>query len=191
MKIETTDALIVTDVQNDFCPGGALPIEEGHRIVPIINQLQPLFEHIVFTRDWHPEDHCSFDDEPEFVDGSWPVHCVADTPGAEFHGDLHVPADAFIVSKATEPEREAYSSFQDTGLADKLREWGVTRVFLTGLATDFCVKFSALDAIEAGFEVCVVENACRGVNHPPGSVARAVDEMRAKGVKICWSGDLE
>lgn len=191
MKVQPTDALIVTDIQNDFCPGGALPIEEGHRVVPVINSIEPRFTHIVFTRDWHPENHCSFDEEPKFVDKSWPVHCVADSPGAEFHGDLHVPTDAFVVSKATDPDLEAYSAFSGTNLLDILREHKIERVFVCGLATDYCVKETALDAVRLGFLTFVIENACRGVNFPPGRVTQAIEEMKHAGVKICWSGDLE
>jgi len=191
MRIQPTDALIVVDVQNDFCPGGALPVEEGHRVVHPINQISPKFDHVVFSRDWHPENHCSFGDPPEFVDGSWPPHCVADSPGAEFHGDLIVPVDAPIIDKGTDPNHENYSDFRGTGLTDMLRAWGVKRVFVCGLATDYCVKHTALDGIKEGFEVYVIENACRAVNFPPGTGPQAVEEMKQAGVKVCWSGDLE
>ncbi|NIA13878.1 MAG: isochorismatase family protein [Nitrospiraceae bacterium] len=191
MKVESTDALVVVDVQNDFCPGGALPVEEGQRVVPVINQILPMFEHAVFSRDWHPEDHCSFGDPPEFIDGSWPRHCVANSPGAEFHGDLLVPADALIVDKATKSDTESYDAFDDTDLAERLRRAQVGRVFVCGLATDFCVKHTALGALDHGFDVFLVENACRGVNFPPGSAAKAIEEMKLAGVHVCWSGDLE
>ena len=191
MKVEPTDALVVVDVQNDFCPGGALPVDEGHRIVPVINKMFPLFSRVVMTRDWHPQDHCSFADPPEFVDGSWPEHCVQDTPGAEFHGDLHVPADAVITDKATEPDREDYSGFSNPALAGQLRQWGVQRIFVCGLATDYCVKHTALDGVREGLLVFLVENACRGINFPPDATAAAVEEMQQAGVRVCWSGDLE
>lgn len=191
MKIQPTDALLVVDVQNDFCPGGALAVDEGHRVVPIINHLIPLFEHVIYTRDWHPENHCSFADPPEFVDGSWPPHCVAHSPGAEFNGDLHVPVDAVIVSKATDPDRECYSNFAESTLAKDLRTSGVRRIFICGLATDYCVKHTALDGIKEGFEVLLIENACRGVDYPPGSAADAVEAMKIAGVKVRWSKDLE
>jgi nicotinamidase/pyrazinamidase len=191
MKVQPADALIVVDVQNDFCPGGALPVDEGHRVVAVINQIVPLFDHVVFTRDWHPENHCSFADPPEFVDGSWPAHCVADSPGAEFHGDLHIPADAIIISKGGDPDVEAYSGFNGTDLAEQLHVAGVNRVFVCGLATDYCVKHTALDAIEACFAVVVVENACRGVNYPPGSASDAIEMLKDAGAHVCWSGDLE
>lgn len=191
MKVQSTDALVVVDVQNDFCPGGALPVDEGHKVVPVINGLVPRFEHLVFTRDWHPPNHCSFADPPEFIDGSWPEHCVADSPGAEFPGDLFVPAAAFVINKGTEPDREAYSGFSGTDLAEQLRLRGVHRLFVCGLATDYCVQQTALDGIRNGFEVLLVENACRGVNFPPGSVARAIEEMCQAGVRVCWSGDFK
>ena len=191
MEITAKDALIVVDVQNDFCPGGAMPVNEGHRIVPVINRLLRLFERVVFTRDWHPENHFSFQDPPEFKDGSWPPHCVADSPGAEFHGDLHVPVDAYIVSKGMDPDEEAYSGFSDKGLADYLRAKGVERIFVCGLATEYCVKATALDGLAEGFQVVLVENACRGVNFPPGSATEAVEEMRQAGVQVQWSEDLE
>jgi nicotinamidase/pyrazinamidase len=191
MKIQPTDALIVVDVQNDFCPGGALAVDEGDRVAPVINRLTPLFQHAAFTRDWHPEDHCSFADPPDFTDGSWPAHCIAHSPGAEFHGDLEVPADAIIVDKGTDPDREAYSGFSGTVLAEELRKRGVMRLFVCGLATEYCVEQTALDGIRNGFKVVLVENACRGVNFPPGSAARAVEEMKAAGVEVHWSKDLE
>jgi len=191
MKIRPTDALIVVDVQNDFCPGGALGVEEGHRVVPPINQIMPLFDHAAFTRDWHPENHCSFADPPEFTDGSWPPHSVADSPGAEFHGDLHVPTDAIVVSKGVDPDEEAYSGFSGTDLAEQLRRRKVERLFVCGLATDYCVKNTAIDGVGSKFDVLLVENACRGVNFPPGSAAEAVEEMKRRGVKTCYSGDLE
>lgn len=192
MKILPTDALIVVDVQNDFCPGGALPVSEGHRVVPIINPLLKRFDCIVFTRDWHPHNHCSFADPPEFVDGSWPEHCRADSPGAEFHGDLRVPVDALIVSKGMDPNKEVYSSFHgEPALAGELRRRGVTRLFICGLTTEFCVRYTALDGKSEGFDVYMIENACRGINFPEGSAAAAVEEMREAGVRVCWSGDLE
>lgn len=191
MKIGPTDALIVVDVQNDFCPDGALPVSEGHRVVPVINRLLLLFDHVVFTRDWHPQDHCSFGDPPEFKDGSWPVHCVADSPGAEFHGDLHVPVDAKIVSKGVDANEEAYSGFSGGALAEDLRNWGVERIFVCGLATEICVKHTALDGVDNGFQVVLIENACRGVNFPTGSATDAVEEMKRAGVEVRWSEDLE
>lgn len=188
MRIKDSDALIVVDVQNDFCRGGALPVEHGEQVVPHINRMLIKFDIVVFSRDWHPHDHCSFSDEPAFCDGSWPPHCVQDTPGAEFHGDLHVPLDALIVDKATEPEIEAYSAFEGTDLAARLRKKGVNRVFVAGLATDFCVRATALDARKAGFEAVLVEDACRGVARE--STEAALREMDAAGVIRCRERDI-
>jgi len=168
-----------------------LGIHEGHRIVPIVNSLLPKFETLVYTRDWHPPDHKSFSDNPEYRDGSWPPHCVRDTPGAAFHEDLDVPDRAHIVSKATEPGREEYSSFQarNHDLAEWLRAQGVTRVFVAGLATDYCVLNTALDARRAGFEVYVIEDAVAGVGED--TIKKAWKDMAAAGVHVIDSGDLE
>jgi nicotinamidase/pyrazinamidase len=191
MKIAPTDALIVVDVQVDFCPGGALAVRGGDEIVPGINALLPKFRHIVFSRDWHPAKHCSFSADPQFVDGSWPAHCVQNSPGAEFHPSLKLPPDPWIVSKATTPEREAYSDFDGTALAEQLREKGVSRAFVCGLATDYCVKATALDGVKAGFDVLLIEDLVRGVDVPPGSADQAIREMRAAGVRVCRSEDLQ
>lgn len=177
-----TDALLVVDVQNDFCPGGALPVEDGDSVVPEINRLLPLFRTVVFTRDWHPADHVSFADPPLFVDGSWPPHCVQGTPGAGFHPDLKVPHGALIVNKGDDPAAEAYSGFQarDIDLEAWLRGRGVERVFVAGLATDYCVRATSLDARQAGFEVVLLEDAVRGV--APDSTRDALEELRRNGV---------
>ncbi len=190
MKIDANDALIVVDVQNDFCPGGALAVVDGDSTVPGINKLLPRFAVCVFTRDWHPADHCSFSSAPRFVDKSWPLHCVADTPGAQFHPALNVPADAAIVSKGTDAAKEAYSGFDGTALADSLRKQGVRRVFVCGLATDYCVKATALDALENGFVTVVIDDLCRGVDNPIGTARAAIDAMKAAGVRMCASGGL-
>jgi nicotinate phosphoribosyltransferase len=176
------DALIVVDMQNDFCPGGALAVAEGDLVVPVVNRLLPLFRHRVFTRDWHPPGHISFTDPPEFHDASWPPHCVQDTPGAAFHPDLVVPPDALVVSKGDDPEREAYSGFQAGGidLAAWLRGRGVQHVFVAGLATDYCVRATALDARAAGFEVTLIEDAVRGV--APETTAAALRDLDEAGV---------
>ena len=187
MTIAPNDALIVVDAQNDFAQGGALPVNDARLIVPAINDLTHFFEHVVFSRDWHPSDHCSFAVDPDFVDGSWPPHCVQDTPGAEFLGDLHVPVDAIIVSKGANPDKEAYSDFEDTNLAEILREREVRRLFVCGLATDYCVKATALDARNLGFEVVVLLDACRGIDSPRGSVNQALDEMRQASIVLSQS----
>jgi len=191
MKIEPSDALVVVDVQNDFCPGGALPVSGGDEIVPVINALVPKFSNHAYTRDWHPANHCSFDEEPQFVDKSWPAHCVQDTSGAELHPALQIPAEAMIVSKGTDVAKEAYSGFEGTAFAADLRERGVRRLFVCGLATDYCVKATALGGIKEGFDVVIVEDACRGIDVPAGSAAEAVETMKQAGAAIVRSEELK
>ncbi len=191
MTIGDNDALLVVDVQNDFCPGGALAVPGGDMVVPAINKLVGLFPTVVFSRDWHPADHCSFSAEPAFEDMSWPVHCVQHSPGAEFHGDLIVPGDAMQLRKGADPDREAYSAFEgDLPLTARLREREIERLFVVGLATDFCVKHSAIDGCRKGFEVLVVDDACRGIDQPAGSLGRAWEAMRAAGVRATRLGDV-
>lgn len=189
MILEPTDALLVVDVQNDFCPGGALPVAGGDGVIPPLNRLIHRFETVIYSRDWHPGDHCSFSLEPQFIDGSWPPHCVQDTPGAEFPSALRVPLDAIVVSKGTDPEREAYSAFEGTNLDKLLKEKNIRRVFVGGLALDYCVKASALDALRAGYEVWVVEDATRAVS--PDTGRQAVEVLKAAGVHFCCSGELQ
>lgn len=191
MNVLPTDALIIVDMQNDFCPGGALAVERGDAIVPEINAIVPLFNHCVFTRDWHPANHCSFSDDPQFVDGSWPAHCVQGTRGAEFHPELRMPEDAWIVSKATDPEYEAYSDFEQTNLANELRERGILRLFVCGIATDYCVKATSIDGVRNGFDVFLIEDLCRAVDNPPGNGQAAVEEMTHSGVQLVLSGALK
>jgi len=190
-SIDEHDALIVADVQGCFLPGGSLGIEGGDAVIPVINRLVPRFRHHVFSRDWHPAGHVSFADDPEFRDLSWPVHCVQGTAGAELDPSLDVPDGALLVNKGTNPDREAYSAFQteDVDLATTLRAAGVERVFVTGLATDYCVRATALDARRAGFDVVVVEDAARGVS--PDTVARALADMDEAGVERVQSQELE
>ncbi len=190
MSVKAADVLVVVDVQRDFCAGGALAVAGGDEVVPVINTLMPKFDHVVYTRDWHPAGHCSFADPPTFTDGGWPAHCVQDTLGAEFQPKLQVPSNAQIISKAIQGDQDAYSGFDGTGLADSLRESGVDRIIVCGLATDYCVKATALDGRAAGFEVILVADACRGVNQPPGQVAAAVAALRDEGVVICLAGEL-
>lgn len=190
MTIGATDAIVVVDVQNDFTSGGALPVPDGQHVVRAVNRLLPKFSNYVFTRDWHPADHCSFALEPEFVDGSWPAHCVAHSPGAAFHGDLHVPVDAIVVDKGTDPDAEQYSAFEDPDLAQTLRDRGIERLFVMGLATDFCVKETALGALESGFKVVLVLDGCRAIDSPAGTGQAALDEMEAAGATFVKSRDL-
>jgi nicotinamidase/pyrazinamidase len=183
------DALILVDIQNDFCPGGSLAVAGGDEIVPVVNELQKKFNLVVATKDWHPPGHASFET-------LWPPHCVQNTEGAEFAPALDTSRVAHVFLKGTDPAVDSYSGFFDnehkraTGLGDYLRAQGVTDVFICGLATDYCVKFSALDALRLGFRTTVVEDACRGVEVNAGDAARAVEEMRAAGAAIVESGEL-
>ena len=176
-------ALIVVDVQNDFCPGGALPVPRGDDVVPVLNRYIETFSAarapVVATRDWHPVNHTSF--KP--YGGIWPIHCVQNTPGAEFHPKLSLPKTVSIISKGTDPKIEAYSGFQGTDLTNILKKWGVETVWVGGLATDYCVKSTALDAVQAGFEVVFLEDASRGVDLSPGDSQRAQEEMRKVGAR--------
>jgi nicotinamidase/pyrazinamidase len=190
MRIGKEDALIVVDVQNDFLPGGALPAQGGEQIVPVINRLLPCFETTVLTRDWHPANHASFSTIPAFTDKSWPAHCVQNTWGAEFHPDLRVAEATRVLSKGTAPEKEAYSGFQESDLAVWLRQKQIQRVFIAGLVTEYCVKTTALDARKEGFEVFVIQDAVKGVNHPLGSAAAAEQAMLAQGVHFITSQEL-
>ena len=201
------DLLLVVDVQNDFCPGGALGVPEGDLVVPVINRIQPGFAHVVLTQDWHPPGHQSFaSTHPghapfETVEAAygpqtlWPDHCVQGTPGAAFHPDLETTKAEMIVRKGTRAEIDSYSAFYEndhttaTGLAGYLRERGVTRVFICGLAADYCVHFSALDAARAGFEAVVIEDACRGIDLE-GSLAAANQAMAEAGVAFIASAAL-
>ena len=177
-------SLIVIDVQSDFCPGGSLAVDHGDEIVPVLNRAIEAFDRanlpIFFTRDWHPPDHCSFKSQG----GIWPTHCVRDTPGAEFYRDLLVPGRAAVIDKGTEPDRDAYSGFDGTDLADKLRRSGVTEVFLGGLATDYCVKETALDALRAGMTVNLMLDCVKGVNLRKGDSQDAIRTLASRGVRI-------
>lgn len=190
IKVTAADALIAVDVQNDFCPGGSLAVKDGDRVVPVLNRLTPKFSAVVLTRDWHPADHCSFAKDPKFVDKSWPPHCVQNTKGAAFHPDLKVPRNAIIVSKGADPRKEAYSGFQGSDLAKTLRKKGITRVFVGGLATDYCVKATVQDAIREGFRAVLILDAARGVDLPAGHAEQAVAEMRQAGAKVIPSKEI-
>jgi nicotinamidase/pyrazinamidase len=175
------DALIVVDVQNDFLPGGALAVPAGDEVIAPLNRAMLAFERrrlpIFATRDWHPARHCSFRDQG----GPWPSHCVAGTDGAAFAASLRLPPDVRIVSKATRAEADAYSGFQGTDLAAHMRRLGCARVFIGGLATDYCVRATALDALAAGFGAVVLTDSVRAVNVHPGDSQRALAEMAARG----------
>jgi len=194
-------ALIVIDVQNDFCPGGALAVAEGDLIVPEINAMMDEFPTVVLTQDWHPAGHSSFAtshdgknplemiDMPYGPQVLWPDHCVQGSPGAEFHKDLRQEPANLIIRKGMNPAIDSYSAFFEndqktpTGLEGYLRGLGITQLTMVGLATDFCVHFSAVDAAKLGFEVTVVESACRGIDLN-GSMQAAKEAMTAAGVTI-------
>lgn len=201
-------ALILVDIQNDFVPGGALAVPDGDAIVPICNRLQRSFDLVVATQDWHPANHGSFAaNHPGRKEGDvieldglkqvlWPVHCVQDTPGAAFVPTLDTARVARVFRKGTDPRIDSYSGFFDnghrkaTGLEDYLRGKGVGDVYVAGLATDYCVKFTALDARELGFNTYLIEDACRGIDLKGGNVAAAIEEMKRNGVKVCRTNDV-
>ncbi len=187
ISVGPADGLIVVDLQVDFCPGGALGVPEGDEIVPLVNRLLTVpgwFR--VATRDWHPADHISFAAQG----GIWPPHCVADSPGAAFHPDMAQGSIDLVVSKAAQKDAEAYSGFDGTTLPVELREKGVRRIFVCGLATDYCVRATALDGRKEGFEVVVLEDAVRAVDVEPGDGERAVEEMREAGCTFARSEDI-
>ena len=202
-------ALIVIDLQNDFMLGGSLPVPDGDAVVPVVNRVMPRFDLVVASQDWHPADHGSFASQHpgnkpgDVVDLNgldqilWPDHCVEDTEGAAFHADLATDRIVKVFHKGTDPGIDSYSTFFDnahrksTGMADYLRVQGVTDVYLLGLATDYCVKFSALDTVECGFKAHVIEDGCRGIDLHAGDVSRALDEMRTDGVEIVTSDETE
>lgn len=175
------EALLIIDFQNDFTPGGALAVAEGDAIAGRINELAASgrYDLVIATRDWHPADHNSFVSRG----GPWPVHCVADSPGAQLHPALNQAAIHKIIDKGTVAEAEGYSAFEDTGLAELLHDRGITKVTVVGLATDYCVKHSALDALREGFEVEIDTEAMRAVDVQPGDGERAIEEMLAAGAR--------
>ena len=199
-------ALILVDLQNDFMPGGALAVTEGDKVVPLANRLAAKFSITVATQDWHPQNHTSFaSNNPGHAIGSvielngipqvlWPDHCIQGSHGAGFHADLNTALIGKVFKKGTYPQVDSYSGFFDnnrahaTGLAEWLREQGVKTLYIMGLATDYCVKYTALDAAQLGFETFLIEDGCRGVELQPGDVKRAIDEMRKAGIK-CVSGN--
>ena len=190
IKLSKNEALIIVDVQRDFCPGGALPVLEGDQVVPVLNEYIKLFKkanaRIFATRDWHPPNHISF----KMYGGPWPPHCIQQSEGAKFHPSLKLPDDTSIISKAMDPAKESYSGFDGTTLAEELKKEGVARVFVGGLATDYCVKQTVLDAIALGFETVLLLDATRGINAKPRDVEQAIDEMAAKGVEKATLADF-
>lgn len=200
-------ALLIVDVQNDFCPGGALAVPNGHEVVPVINKLIEHFDIIIQTQDWHPDGHLSFAsshmgknpyDTIELDYGTqvlWPDHCVQGTKGAEFHPDLNTNKTQVIIRKGFRKQIDSYSTFFEndqktsTGLTGYLKQRGITSLYATGLATDFCVKWSVLDGIDEGFRMHIVKDAVRGIDLN-GSLDAAWAEMKEKGAGIIRSGDL-
>lgn len=207
MRISDRDVLILVDLQNDFCPGGALGVARGDEVVAPANRLARQFRHVALTQDWHPQGHLSFAsshpphkpyDRIELPYGSqtlWPDHCVQGSAGAQFHRGLALDAAELILRKGYRREIDSYSAFYEndrrtpTGLAGYLRERGFRRLFLAGLATDYCVHYSALDARREGFDVVVIEDVCRGIDLE-GSLARAWSQMLEAGVQRSHSGEV-
>ncbi|MFP3557780.1 bifunctional nicotinamidase/pyrazinamidase [Paraburkholderia sp. SIMBA_049] len=204
---DASEVLLVVDVQNDFMPDGALAVARGDEIVPLVNQLARRFSHVVLTQDWHPPSHVSFAANhagrqpfemmtlPYGEQVLWPTHCVQNTPGAALHAELDIPHARAVIRKGHHADVDSYSAFLEadrttpTGLAGYLRDTGVTRVWCCGLATDYCVAWSALDARAAGFEVAVIEDATRAIDLN-GSLDDAWREMRAAGVERVQAADL-
>jgi nicotinamidase/pyrazinamidase len=201
------DLLLVIDVQNDFCPGGALAVAGGDQVVPVINALSRRFAQIALTQDWHPADHLSFAAQhpgrqpfetialPYGEQTLWPAHCVQDTPGAAFHAGLALPQAELVLRKGFRRAIDSYSAFREndrktaTGLAGYLRERGIERIYLAGLATDYCVAYSALDAVELGFAAIVIEDACRAIDLG-GSLAQAIERLRGAGVGFARAAEI-
>lgn len=177
------DALLIIDVQNDFLPGGCLAVSGGDDAINVLNRYIATFQDrnlpIIATRDWHPSNHCSF----EIRGGVWPPHCIAGTQGAAFPTTLRIPCNTVIVSKATTSEQEAHSAFEGTDLCAHLRDLGTRRIFVGGLATEYCVLSTVRDAMRLGFRVVVLEDAVRAVDLDAGNGARALEQMRRLGAK--------
>ncbi len=177
MDLHAGDALLVADIQNDFLPGGALGVARGDEVVPVLNRYVVGFHArglpVVATRDWHPPNHCSFREQG----GIWPVHCMRGSTGAAFHPDFHLPPSAIVISKATDPRKEAYSAFEGTALDERLREFDVRRLFIGGLATDYCVLNTVRDAVARGYAVCLLVDGIRAVNLKQDDGCRAEEEM--------------
>lgn len=206
-ELSDRDLLLVVDIQNDFCPGGALAVENGDEVVPTANALMAAFPHVALTQDWHPADHFSFAsaydgrqpyDTIEVPYGTqvlWPDHCVQGTAGAEFRADLDLTPAELIIRKGFHREIDSYSALYEndrrtpTGLGGYMRERGLSHVYICGLATDFCVAYSALDARREGFAVTVIDDACRGIDLD-GSLPAALDQMRDAGVALRASGEF-
>jgi len=190
MELQSNDALIIVDVQNDFLPGGSLAVPDGDAVLPVLNEYLQYFTQarcaIYATRDWHPDNHCSFREQG----GPWPPHCIAGTTGAAFSDALELPADATIISKATTADRDAYSGFEGTDLAERCREASCRELFIGGLATDYCVLNTVLDACCEGFSVHVLRDAIRAVEVETGDGERAIEQMKQNGADFLTLEDF-
>ena len=208
MKINENDALLIVDIQNDFIPGGALPVEEGDLIIEGINKVANIFKkfsrNVILTQDWHPPGHMSFassypgknpGDEFQSEDGSigpvlWPDHCVQGTKGAEFHNDLETNLASAIIRKGRNPKVDSYSAFlendkkTETGLAGYLNSINIKRIFVCGLALDYCCYYSAMDAVDFGFEVFFIVDLTKGIDLPQGNISNSIENMKNKGIKF-------
>jgi nicotinamidase/pyrazinamidase len=188
--VAKSDALLITDIQNDFLPGGALPVSGGDQIIPVLNEFARRFKDgdatVFASKDWHPPNHCSFKQQG----GPWPPHCVQETNGAKFSPLLKLPKNAVVVFKAADPMRESYSVFDGTNFAEELKERGIKRFFIGGLATDYCVVNTVLDARKLGYETVVLMDAVRGIDVEPGDVDRAIESMLKAGVEQATTSDF-
>ena len=202
------NALIIVDLQNDFLPGGALAVPHGDEVIPLANELQQRFELVLATQDWHPPNHGSFaanhrgkkPGDRIMLDGIeqilWPVHCVQNTKGAEFAPSFDTSRIAHIFHKGIDPKIDSYSTFFDnahrreTGLADYLKKRAINEIYLMGLALDYCVKYSTLDARQLGLNTCVIVDGCRGIELEAGDIERAIDEMKRVGAVLLQSSEL-
>lgn len=206
--MEKRNALLVIDIQNDFCPSGALPVPEGDKVIPTINKLMDKFYKVVATQDWHPENHISFarnhPGKKEYniinINGEsqvlWPVHCVWGTKGADLNPEIITKKFDIIIRKGSNPKIDSYSAFKEndkktiTGLDGYLKNLGIDQVYLSGLALDYCVFYSAIDCKELGFETYVILDATRGIDSPSGNIEKALDSMRDRGIRIINSKDI-
>lgn len=183
IQLQKGDALISVDVQNDFLAGGSLAVPRGNEVIPVMNRYINAFKEkglpVFATRDWHPANHCSF----KAQGGPWPPHCVQGTKGAEFAPDLNLPEDAVIISSATRPDKEAYSGFEGTDMHERLQKIGVKRLFVGGIATDYCVLNTVKDGLALGYEVYLLEDAIRAVNVNPDDGEKAKEEMFGLGAR--------
>jgi len=206
--MKKNSALIIIDLQNDFCPGGALVVPEGDGIIPLINKLSGKFKRVIATQDWHPTDHMSFavnhpgKKEFDVIDYNgmkqvlWPEHCVSGTFGAQFHSDLDINNVDLIIKKGRNPEIDSYSAFKEndkktlTGLEGYLRNLDIRQTYICGLALDYCVLYSALDSRELGFDTYVIIDGTKGIDSPEGNIDKSLAIMKEKGIKIIESNDL-